>query len=220
VHPQVFLLVHLDAEPFQSSQRGEGVENVPFADAVLTAAEDAHLDSAVRRGRNALHDHRVDVFRVLNIQPRGGHIDELGHVIARIRIAPQQAFPGRAVPVQVLPVGVEDLDDLPHMQRIVGDDPVVTGQREIFDDQVESRDQRRFFVHHDGLFMGDVELRIGPLDGYSGCLELFVRLVVRPVSSRPRGVEHDPHLDAGVFPADDRLDQTFFGECELFYQQG
>jgi hypothetical protein len=44
---------------------------------------------------------------MLGIQPFGRRVDELRHVIARIGIAPQQAFIVAAVPIAMLPVGVE-----------------------------------------------------------------------------------------------------------------
>ena len=74
VHPQVLLLVHFDAEPRQRPQRREGVEDVPFADAVLAAAENVHFDTAVCRRREAFENDRVDVFRVLYIQAFGGRV--------------------------------------------------------------------------------------------------------------------------------------------------
>ena len=70
---------------------------------------------------------------MLDIQPFGGRVDELRHVIARIGISPQQAFISRAVPIALLPVGVEYFDDLHDMVGIIhdmvgiiSDDAVVT----------------------------------------------------------------------------------------------
>ena len=93
-------------------------QEVPFADAVPTTTENAHFDTAIGRRREAFENDRVDVFRMLDIQPFGGRVDELRHVIARIGIAPEQAFISRAVPIALLPVGVEYFDDLHDMVGI------------------------------------------------------------------------------------------------------
>ncbi len=43
--------------------------------------------------------------------------------VERIGVAPQQALvPGRGE-IEMLPVGVEDIDDLRDVKRVVGDDP-------------------------------------------------------------------------------------------------
>jgi hypothetical protein len=89
VHPQILLLVHLHTEPLQRPQRCEGIENVPFADAVPATEENVHLDTAIRRRREALENDRINVFGVLYVPAFGSRVDELRYVVARIRIAPQ-----------------------------------------------------------------------------------------------------------------------------------
>jgi len=118
----------------------------------------------------------------------------------------------------VLPVGIEYLDDLGDVIGIISDDSVVTGQREILLHEIEGRDKCSFLVHHNRLFVCDVEIRVGPLHRYHGILELLVRLVIRSIAPGPGGVEHDTHVDTGFLPVDDRRDETRFGECELLDQ--
>jgi hypothetical protein len=52
-------------------------------------------------------------------------------VIAGIGIAPQQAFIGAAIPIEMRPVGVEYFDDLRDVVGIIGDNAVIAGQREV-----------------------------------------------------------------------------------------
>src|SRR5271157_2328508 len=146
VDPQVLLFVHLDAEAAQRAQRCEGVENVPIADAVPAAAQNVHLDPAISGSREVIENDRVDIFRVLNIQSILGAVDELGHVITRIRVTPEKPLVGRACPVEVLPISVEHLGDLRNVLRIVRDDSIVAGQREVFGAEIEGGDQRGFLV--------------------------------------------------------------------------
>jgi hypothetical protein len=140
-------------------------------------------------------------------------------VVARIRIAPQQAFISAAVPIALFPIGIEYLDDLRDVVRIVGDDAVVASQGELFLHQIEGGDERCVFVDHDRLFVCHVELGARPLDGDPGILELLVRLVIGPVAAGTLRVEHDPHIDTGIFPGDDGRYQTRFRERELLDQK-
>jgi len=59
--------------------------------------------------------------------------------------------------------------------------------------------------------MCDVEVGVGPLNRDPGILKLLVRLVIGPVTARPRRIELHTHLDAGILPVDDGRDQTRFG---------
>ena len=102
----------------------------------------------------------------------------------------------------------------------MGDDPVVAGQGEVLDHQVEGGDHRRRSVDHDRLLVCHIEFRIRPLDVDAGVLELLVAFVVGPVAAGPLRVEHDPHVHARLLPVDGRIDQARFGERELLYQQG
>ena len=131
VHPKVLLFVHFHAEAFQCPQRREGVENIPLTDAALSTAENVHFDTAISCRREPFENDRIDVFGMLDIQPFGRRVDELRHAITRIGITPQQAFIVAAVPIAMLPVGVEYFDDLRDVVGVVGDDAVVTGKREV-----------------------------------------------------------------------------------------
>ena len=71
-----------------------------------------HFDAAIRRRREPLENDRINVFGVLYVQAFGGRVDELRHVVARIRIAPQLALISAAAPIVPVPIGIEYFDDL------------------------------------------------------------------------------------------------------------
>jgi hypothetical protein len=56
---------------------------------VPATAENVHFDTAIRRRREPLENDRINVFGVLYVPAFGGRVDELRHMVARIRIAPQ-----------------------------------------------------------------------------------------------------------------------------------
>ncbi len=74
---QVLLFVNLHANVVQQPQRGERIENVPITDAVLAAAEHAHVHATLGGRRDALGDGRIHKFRVLDVECLLGAIDEL-----------------------------------------------------------------------------------------------------------------------------------------------
>jgi hypothetical protein len=82
-----------------------------------------HLHTALGGLGDAVQDCHVDVLGVLDIEAVLGRVDELRHVIARIGVAPQQTLVGARLPIVLRPVGLEHLDDLPDMLRLMGDDP-------------------------------------------------------------------------------------------------
>lgn len=68
-------------------------------------------------------------------------------------------------------------------------------------------------------FVGDVELRVGPLDVDARCGEALEGLVVRPVTAGTGRVEHHPDVDPCAPSVDDGLDEAFIGQRELLDQQ-
>ena len=118
------------------------------------------------------------------------------------------------------PVGVEDVDDLLDVVRIVGDDPVVASQGEVLDHQVVGGHHGGFAVDDDRLLVCDVELGVGPLNVQPGVHEFLVGVVVGAVAAGAFGVEHHPHVHSGLEPIEGGLHEAGLGESELFDQQG
>ena len=119
----------------------------------------------------------------------------------------------------MLPIGFENLGYLGDSMWLLCNDAVVARQREILFTEIKGGDECGLPVHYHGFLMGDVELRVRPLDIYPGLLERLESLVIGTVTARPCRVEHDAHIDACILAVDDRLYETFLGERELLNQK-
>ena len=87
---EVLLAPHLDPEALHDPQGGEGVVDVPVADAVLAAAEQAHLHTPLPGADDAIEDHRIHELGMLDPEGAAGGVDDAGHLAAAMGATPDQ----------------------------------------------------------------------------------------------------------------------------------
>src|SRR5262249_17367581 len=90
VHLQMLLAVHLDVAALEDAERREGVVHVPGTQAVLAAAQDAHVHAAGLGVGEPVDDGGVDELRVLDVQGVSGPVDEAGDQASRVVGTPDE----------------------------------------------------------------------------------------------------------------------------------
>ena len=115
---QVLLFMDLHPKALEHPQRGKRIENIPIADSVLTPAENTHVNAPIGCSQETIEDHRIDEFRMLNIELVFGAVDKVRHAQPRIRVAPKQTGIRIGKPITMLPVCFEPLNDLCDSDRI------------------------------------------------------------------------------------------------------
>ena len=111
---EVLLAPHLHAEALHDPQGGEGVVDVPVADAVLAAAEQAHLHTPLPGTDDAIEDHRIHELGMLNPEGDCGGVDDAGHLAAAVGAAPDQTNVEIGLEKHPVPIRLEAGDHLGH----------------------------------------------------------------------------------------------------------
>ena len=212
---EILLAANFDAKALHHAERREGVVDVPIGDAPFAAAEQAHLHAALPGRNDALKNHRIHKFGVLNPEAFVGQIDDAGHLAPAVHAAPDQAHGEVWMEELPVPIGFKSGNHLLHQGWGVADNAVIPGFGEVLIREVEGGHQGTAAIHHEGFLVGHWEGLAGPGHIDAPALKQGEGLIVPTIATGGVGIEHHPHRHPPLMGPKQGLLDVFGLELEL-----